>query len=450
LALAAFGRVLIDIVLAGENAIVVALRLVGPIFAVAWMGVAANIIASTSSAIAGSPGSARLSSYVALKMIRDGWHEVQSPMMLLAGTTQPRLGCRHLSKPSAWSNLDLGRYRGVFVMTRFFGLLSSIVLCLAVPAWAQTSPSASPAPAAASAKTETRLFQLPEGSLPHDAAPGPDGVIWYTAQRQGALGAIDIASGSIRQIPLGPDSAPHGVIKGPDGAAWITDGGQNAIVRYHPTSGKIDVWKLPESTGYANLNTGAFDRNGVHWFTGQSGIYGRIDPKSGKLDVWPDPKGRGPYGITATPDGTIWYVSLAGSHLARPDLETGRLTIVQPPDANAGLRRVWSDSKGDLWITGWNSGKLYRFRPSSGEWRSWALPGKGAKAYAVYVDGRDIVWVSDFTANTTLQFNPGTQTFTAITGSAANASVRQILGRKNEVYLPESGTNRLMLVTFKE
>jgi virginiamycin B lyase len=76
-----------------------------------------------------------------------------------------------------------------------------------------------------------QVYDLPDGARPHDVAPAPDGSVWYTAQRQGALGILDPASGAIRQVQLGPDSAPHGVIAGPDGAAWITDGGQNAIVR---------------------------------------------------------------------------------------------------------------------------------------------------------------------------------------------------------------------------
>lgn len=72
---------------------------------------------------------------------------------------------------------------------------------------------------------ETKVFQLPAGARPHDAAPGRPGEIWYTAQRQGALGVIDIASGEYRQVSLGEGSAPHGVVLGPDGKAWITDGG---------------------------------------------------------------------------------------------------------------------------------------------------------------------------------------------------------------------------------
>jgi virginiamycin B lyase len=311
----------------------------------------------------------------------------------------------------------------------------------------QSAPASAPAPAVASGSAQNmRVFQLPEGARVHDVAPAPDGKIWYTAQRQGALGIIDPATGEIRQVPLGEGSAPHGVIQGPDGAAWITDGGQNAIVRFDPKTEAIKVWKLPEDTGYANLNTGAFDGDGNHWFTGQSGIYGRLDPRTGELKVWKDPDGRGPYGIAATPAGDVYYVSLAGSHLAKIDRKTGQTTIIEPPTPNQGARRVWSDSKGNLWVSEWNSGNLSRYTPATNSWKSWKLPGNEPQAYAVYVDERDIVWVSDFTANATLAFDPKTEQWTRYPGTAEGANVRQILGRPGEVYLPESGTNRMVVI----
>jgi virginiamycin B lyase len=291
-----------------------------------------------------------------------------------------------------------------------------------------------------------QVFDVPEGARPHDVAPAPDGTIWYTAQRQGALGILDPKTGKVRQVPLGPDSAPHGVIQGPDGAAWITDSGQNAIVRYDPKTEKVDVWKLPEDTGYANLNTAAFDADGLIWFTGQNGIYGRLDPKSGKVDVFKDPHGRGPYGIDDTPDGEIYYVSLAGSHLAKVDRTTGEVTVIEPPTADQGARRVWADSKGDLWVSEWNSGQLSRYTPASGQWKSWKLPSEQPKAYAVYVDEKDVVWVSDFGANATFAFDPRTEEWTRYPGSGEGANVRQILGRPGEVYLPESGLDRIMVI----
>jgi virginiamycin B lyase len=299
---------------------------------------------------------------------------------------------------------------------------------------------------AASPQDNVQVFEVPDGARPHDVAPAPDGTIWYTAQRQGALGILDPKTGKTRHVPLGPDSAPHGVIQGPDGAAWITDGGQNAIVRVDPKTEKVDVWKLPDDTGYTNLNTGAFDGDGVHWFTGQNGIYGRLDPRTGELEVFKDPDGRGPYGIAATPDGEIYYVSLAGSHLARIDRKTGQVTVIEPPTQNQGARRVWADSKGNLWVSEWNSGQLSRYTPATAEWKSWKLPTEKPRAYAVYVDERDIVWVSDFGSNTTFAFDPRNEQWTPYPGSGEGANVRQILGRPGEVYLPESGLDRIMVI----
>ncbi len=142
------------------------------------------------------------------------------------------------------------------------------------------------------------------------------------------------------------DSAPHGVIVGPDGAAWVTDGGQNAIVRVEPDSEDITIYPLPDVSRDANLNTAAFDGNGMLWFTGQAGIYGRLDPATGKIEVFDAPKGRGPYGITATPDGNIYYASLAGSYVGQVDIASGEVTVLEPPTPSQGARRVWSDSTG--------------------------------------------------------------------------------------------------------
>jgi virginiamycin B lyase len=293
----------------------------------------------------------------------------------------------------------------------------------------------------------TQVYDIKQGARPHDVAPAPGGKVWYTAQRQGALGILDPKTGAVRQVPLGEGSAPHGVIQGPDGAAWITDGGQNAIVRFDPETEDVKVWELPERTGYTNLNTGAFDKNGAYWFTGQNGIYGRLDPQKGEMKVFDAPKGRGPYGITSTPEGDIYYASLAGSYLGRVDVDTGEATVIEPPTPNQGARRVWSDSKGNLWVSEWNAGQLSRYTPETGDWKSWKLPGERPRAYGVYVDDRDIVWVSDFGANAVLSFDPEREEFTATyPGSAPNANVRQILGRPGEVWLPESGADRLVVI----
>lgn len=298
----------------------------------------------------------------------------------------------------------------------------------------------------AAAEVAVQAYPLPHGEHPHDVAPDPGGgAVWYTAQRAGGLGRLDPVSGKSELIPLGPGSAPHGVIVGPDGAPWITDSGLNAIVRVDPQTLAVKRYPLPEGSGYANLNTAAFDSNGVLWFTGQAGIVGSLDPHRGTMKVFEAPRGRGPYGIAATPVGEIYYASLAGSYVGRIDTASGRVTVLEPPTPEQGARRVWSDSRGRIWVSEWHAGQLSLYDPVSGDWRSWPLPGKRPRAYAVYVDERDTVWVSDFGANAVHRFDPQRERFDTFASPRPQANVRQLLGRPGEVWVPESGSDTLVV-----
>ena len=294
--------------------------------------------------------------------------------------------------------------------------------------------------------TQVSYFPVPKGAHPHDVAPAPDGTVWYTAQTQGALGKLDPKTGKTIQIPLGPDSAPHGVIVGPDRAAWITDGGLNAIVRVDSADQAVSRYPLPKQFADANLNTATFDKVGVLWFTGQNGVYGRVDPASGKVEAWRAPKGIGPYGIATTPAGDIWYASLAGDHIAKVDTVSGEATTVAPPRPGVGPRRIWSDSKGLLWVSFWHTGEIGRYDPQKKKWSVWSLPKSREGCYAIFVDNKDMVWVSDWSANAIQRFDPATTRFESFPSNRAHGDVRQILGRPGEVWAAESGTDRLVVI----
>ena len=291
-----------------------------------------------------------------------------------------------------------------------------------------------------------REYRVPPGTQPHDVSPARDGGVWYTAQQAGALGWLDPRSGRTRHTPLGAGSAPHGVITGPDGAPWITDGGLNAIVRVDPKSRRVRRFPLPASIGYANLNTAVFDRRGILWFTGQEGIYGRLDPRTGRMRVFRAPRGTGPYGITATPSGAVYYASLAGSYLGRIDTARATVRVLEPPTRGQGARRAWSDSRGRIWVSEWNAGQVGVYDPGTRKWSEWKLPGASPMAYAVFVDDEDVVWLSDFGANAIVRFDPKTQKFTSIRLPSPDAAVRQIHGRPGEVWGAESATDKLVVI----
>jgi virginiamycin B lyase len=236
------------------------------------------------------------------------------------------------------------------------------------------------------------------------------------------------------------------VIVSPDGAPWITDGGLNAIVRIDPTSLAVETFPLPAHSPSANLNTAAFDGKGILWFTGQAGWYGRLDPADGSVETFPSPRGSGPYGIAATPDGEIYFSSLAGSYLGAVDRSSGGVEVIDPPTLGAGLRRVWSDSGGRLGVSEWTAGQVGVYDPRSEDWVEWRLPGDAPQAYSVFVDDQDAVWLSDFGANAIVRFDPHTESFLSFPSDINPANVRQLLGRAGEVWGAESAADRLVVI----
>ncbi|MBO0687190.1 MAG: lyase [Candidatus Dormibacteraeota bacterium] len=287
---------------------------------------------------------------------------------------------------------------------------------------------------------------MPHGSAPHDVAPAADGGVWFTAQAAGYLGHLDPRDGSVTRVPLGQGSKPHGVITGPDGAAWVTDNGQSAIVRVDGTTREVRRFQLPPGRQNVDLNTAAIGRDGSVWFTGQRGVYGRLDPGTGAVQVHDAPGGAGPYGMTATPEGTIYYASFSGSHIARVDPASGRATVIHPPTPNQGARRIWSDSRGLLWVSEWNAGQLARYDPATGKWREWHLPGKAPHPYGVFVDDRGTVWLSDWGGNQILSFDPDSERWTAVPLPGRAADVRQLAGRPGQVMGAAQALDRLLIL----
>ena len=361
-------------------------------------------------------------------------------------------GAREL-RSSDHDDVGGGRERGAGQPTALPALTSTAPTATPIataPAGSATAPTAA-APLATSAPASPprapamQEYPVPSGARPHDVAPAADGGVWYTAQGSGELGHLDPTTGATRHVKLGQGSAPHGVIVGPDGAPWITDGGLNAIVRVDPGTSEVTRFPLPAGRN-ANLNTAVFDRRGILWFTGQSGLLGRLEPGRGQVETFDPPRGPGPYGITVGGDGAIYFASLATSYVGRIDPETRRATALDPPTGGQGARRVWADSRGRVWVSEYIAGQLGLYDPATGQWREWKLPGRSPQPYAIYVDERDQVWLSDFGANALLRFDPVAERFESLPLPSPNGAVRQLLGRPGEVWGAESAADKLVVI----
>src|SRR5215831_6697534 len=124
----------------------------------------------------------------------------------------------------------------------------------------------------------------------------------------------------------------------------------------------------------ANLNTAAFDHQGVLWFTGQNGVYGRLDPETGAIAVFDALRGTGPYRIATTPDGQVFFASLAGSYLGHIDVETALSSCWSRPCRAKAHRAFAPTAAASCGSRGWNNGDLFRHDSKAKNWAPWRWP----------------------------------------------------------------------------
>ena len=135
-------------------------------------------------------------------------------------------------------------------------------------------------------------YQIPrDNAFPHDPAVGPDGIVWYTDQRNSYIGRLDPATGKITDYPTPTSgSAPHGIVVAPDGGVWYTAQRAGKLGRLDPATGQIKEYALPAEARDPHT---PLVRKGQIWFTvQQSNMYGRLDPATGAVKVWNAPTSR--------------------------------------------------------------------------------------------------------------------------------------------------------------
>ena len=69
-------------------------------------------------------------------------------------------------------------------------------------------------------------------------------------------------------------------------------------------------------------------------------------------------------------------------------------------------------------------------------------------AYAIYVDERDMVWLTDTGADTVVRFDPNTETFTTVAISRPS-NVAQLGGNPGEVWGAQRARDHVFVVRYE-
>lgn len=265
-----------------------------------------------------------------------------------------------------------------------------------------------------------------------------EGRLWFGEMGQNALAVFDPRSRSFQQI-----TPPHGhysimgVQIAADDTIWFAEQDANYIGHYFPKTRHFQLYPLPRvqqttpnDTGQSLLlrsapNELAFDRHGNLWFTEvNADSLGWLDTHSGRMRHYPLAKSHSvqklaPYGLTLDPEGDIWFTEANSNQFGRFDPSTGQMRFFSWPGSQTPFKEIASDGQGRLYLTTFTSNLLLGFDPRTDTFTPFYAPspsnrtgsGYGLPDLAIASSGD--VWVTDPAANALLRLDTVTHGFTA-------------------------------------
>jgi virginiamycin B lyase len=183
-------------------------------------------------------------------------------------------------------------------------------------------------------------FPLPSAYLVLDGiTAGPDGALWFTEANDKKLGRMT-TTGEFTELPL-PSLASPPITAGPDGALWYVDRHKRRIDRI-TTAGTVTEFPQPLAQFLMGFTPGP---DGALWFTdclepeiGRTTTTGVISkfhlPSAAQSSVDKTTPNLGACGITAGPDGALWFTETYVNKIGRITT-TGELNEFLLPTPNS-------------------------------------------------------------------------------------------------------------------
>jgi virginiamycin B lyase len=204
-------------------------------------------------------------------------------------------------------------------------------------------------------------FNATAGSHPAGITQAADGNLWFTEFQGSALGRIT-PSGTVTDFPL-PSAGrkPDSITSGPNGLLYFTEAATSEIGRINPLAGS-DAAIQDSLTESAVVPAGA---------------------------------GAAPFGITAGPDGNLWFAELLASNIAHitPDLAT--IKEIPTPTADAHPDAIATGPDRALWFTEALTDKIGRITTGGTVTNEFSLPQAGSDPEGITAGPDGNLWFTE-------------------------------------------------------
>jgi streptogramin lyase len=206
----------------------------------------------------------------------------------------------------------------------------------------------------------------------------------------------------------------------------------------------ITEFPVPTSgTGTFGVTAGP---DGNVWFTeGNANKIGRINPITEVITEFPVPTAGGfPFGIVAGPDGNLWFVENVGNRIGR--ITPAGVITEFPFLASGGLHNIAVGPDGNLWFNEYFGNKIGRITPLGVITES-PVPTSGSLPYGITAGPDGNVWFTENARNTVGRITTAgvVVEFPRLTGGSTDSIT---LGPDGNLWFTDQVGNKIVKVTL--
>jgi streptogramin lyase len=301
-------------------------------------------------------------------------------------------------------------------------------------------------------------FPVPN-AYPQGITAGPDGNLWFMdANNIGEasnIGMINPATHAIAEFPIPTANAdPRMITAGPDGNLWFTEffGGikgspwVSKIGMINPATHAIAEFSTPTANaGPYGISAGP---DGNLWFTEfLANKIGMINPATHAIGEFPIPSASPrPQGISAGPDGNLWFAQQSAGAIGMINPATHAIT--EFTTAPYGSSWISAGADGNLWFTEGGPSNVGMINPATHASAEFATPTASASPDGISAGPDGNLWFTERAAGNIGMINPATHGIFEYPVPYAGSTPYQITaGPDGNLWFTDRGTNAIGVLT---